>query len=371
MNSNLIIEDLQEKIEKINTENLDLSFNELADMYEEGELEITPEFQRLFRWTPGASSRLIESLLLEMPIPPMYVVETEENKYELIDGLQRFSSYLHFRGKLESEAKGISKGQKLVLQECDIVESLNGLTYDKLPTTLQIRLKRSFVRVVVIKHGSDPKFKYHMFKRLNTGGISLSPHEVRNCTIRLLDNRFNNFLYKLSEIDDFKNCVENMSEQQKMSGFSSELVLRFFAFKNDRGSFSHDVGDFLTEYMEKVTLKDISFDYELEEAIFKSTFKILNSVWGSKIFGRANKANDDLQENFSVYQFEAITIGIQKIITNISDESILADSQVLKTQILELKKDLEYSKSVTGGGLNSTGLLAKRISKVEEYLSKV
>ncbi len=130
MNSGLVIEDLQEKIAKLNTENLDISFNELLDMYEEQELKITPEFQRLFRWTPGASSRLIESLLLEMPIPPMYVVEVEENKYELIDGLQRFSSYLHLRGKLESEEKGITIGDKLVLQECDIVKSLNGLIYD-------------------------------------------------------------------------------------------------------------------------------------------------------------------------------------------------------------------------------------------------
>lgn len=367
MNTNQVIMDLQDKIEKVNTENLDISFNELLDMYEGNELKITPEFQRLFRWTPGASSRLIESLLLEMPIPPMYVVEVEDHKYELIDGLQRFSSYLHLRGKLASKEKGIEIGDKLTLQDCDIVESLNGLTYDDLPTSLQIRLKRSFVRIVVIKHGSDPKYKYHMFKRLNTGGVSLSSHEVRNCTIRLLDNKFNDFLYKLSEIDNYKTCIDNISDQQKMSGFPSELVLRFFAFKNYRSSFSHDIGDFLTEYMEKVTLKQVPFDYQLEEDIFKKTFHILNLVGGSRIFGRLNKAKNDLQENFSVYQFEAITLGLQNLLSRIdtSDSNNIDD---LKSKILILKSDEEYLKSVTGGGLNSTGVLTNRISKVEELL---
>lgn len=368
IDSSQIIEDLQNEIEKIHTENLDISFNELLDMHEYGELEITPEFQRLFRWTPGASSRLIESLLLQMPIPPMYVVETEENKYELIDGLQRFSSYLHFRGKLESIEKGIVKGEKLELQECDIVKSLNGLTYDQLPTTLQIRIKRSFVRVVVIKHGSDPTFKYHMFKRLNTGGVSLSAHEVRNCTIRLLNNKFNDFLFKLSETHDFKECIENISDQQKMSGFPSELVLRFFAFKNDKVSFSHDIGDFLTEYMEKVTLGQVPFNYEEEEINFENTFKVLNLLWGSKIFGRLNKAKDDLQENFSVYQFEGMTLGLQDVLSSID---LADDAKInhLRNKILLLKNDSEYLKSVTGGGLNSIGPLNSRISKVTDYLT--
>ncbi|MFP3633068.1 DUF262 domain-containing protein, partial [Burkholderia sp. SIMBA_045] len=72
------------------------------DMYLDGELDIKPEYQRLFRWTEGARSRFIESLLLEMPVPPIYVVEDENGSYELIDGLQRFSSYLHLRGHLEA-----------------------------------------------------------------------------------------------------------------------------------------------------------------------------------------------------------------------------------------------------------------------------
>jgi uncharacterized protein with ParB-like and HNH nuclease domain len=85
--------DLQ--LKSVHTQSLDISFNELTDMVEQGELDIRPDYQRLFQWSEGARSRFIESLLLEMPVPPIYVVEEEDNKKLLIDGLQRLSSYLH------------------------------------------------------------------------------------------------------------------------------------------------------------------------------------------------------------------------------------------------------------------------------------
>ena len=94
------------------TRRLDISFNELLDMYqaEPAELEIRPEFQRVFVWSKVQQSRFIESLLLELPIPPIYVVEdNSEGHYLLIDGLQRMSSYLHFRGQLGNSYCKIKK----------------------------------------------------------------------------------------------------------------------------------------------------------------------------------------------------------------------------------------------------------------------
>ncbi len=96
-----LVNAVDQKIEKVRTKSLDLSFNELMDMYEDGELLISPDYQRLFRWTEGSQSRFIESLILEMPVPPIFFIEREEGVYELIDGLQRISSYLHFRGKMK------------------------------------------------------------------------------------------------------------------------------------------------------------------------------------------------------------------------------------------------------------------------------
>lgn len=246
-----IIKDLEDKIKSVRTRSLDLSFNELVDMYKDNELIITPDYQRLFRWSEANQSRFIESLLLEMPIPPIFVVEKEEGVYELIDGLQRISSYLHFRGELKNyngslisylddepdldivdeytdgglftnttnqdtcevrdDAVEMQEDNILTLTGCDICPGLNGLTYETLPKTLVIRLKRSFIRVEVIRKESDPRLRYHMFKRLNTGGEMLSHQEIRNCTIRLLSPQFNDFIIKLSNNTDFQKCIENIS----------------------------------------------------------------------------------------------------------------------------------------------------------------
>ena len=92
-----LIENIDSQIIKIRTKSLDVSFNELYDMYQNNELTISPDYQRLFRWEEEKQSRFVESLILEMPVPPIFVIETEDGVYELIDGLQRISSYLHFR----------------------------------------------------------------------------------------------------------------------------------------------------------------------------------------------------------------------------------------------------------------------------------
>ena len=168
-----IIQSIDNNMEKVRTKSLDLSFNELLDMYESEELIIDPDYQRLFRWDDEKQSRFIESLILEMPVPPIFVIETSDNVYELIDGLQRISSYLHFRGIT------IKDGYKndndfLKLEGCDIIKDINGLTYNDLPKPIQIKMKRNFIRVEVLRKQSDQMLRYHMFKRLNTGGENLS-----------------------------------------------------------------------------------------------------------------------------------------------------------------------------------------------------
>ncbi|WP_053117151.1 DUF262 domain-containing protein [Pseudomonas sp. P1.31] len=364
---------LESKVEKVHTQSLDLSFNELLDMSKDGELDINPDYQRLFRWSQGAQSRFIESLLLEMPVPPLYVVEDDNGKYQLIDGLQRFSSYLHLRGELEAPhlSDPVKKGDHLQLQECDIVEDLNGLTYDDLPTALKIRLKRAFVRVEVVRKGSDNKFRYHMFKRLNTGGEALTSQQLRNCTIRMLDSKFIDFVIALSKKPDFVTCISKISDQQKLGSFDQELVLRFFALKNYKAKFVHDVSDFLTEYMEKVTDPEepgVVFDYVDQERSFDKTFDILNKTLGERSFGRGAKGG--VQANFAVYHFEAICIGLQPYLDNIDPDNA-AHIDALRDKLLEIKADADFINHTTGGGKNSPGQLTNRIGVVSEKLAEL
>ena len=369
-----LISAIDARVRNVHTQTIDVSFNELLDMYEAKELNISPEFQRLFQWTEGARSRFIESLLLEMPVPPIYVIEENDGKYVLIDGLQRISSYLHLRGKLEAPHLDVHLGGKLRLSDCDIVTELNGKSYDDLGTALQIKLKRAFVNMKIVRKGSDPKFQYYMFKRLNTGGQVLSEQQIRNCTIRLLNAKFNDFIIELSKTADFQRCIEPLSEDRIHAAFDQELVLRFFAFKNDQGSFSHDVSDFLTEYMEKVSDPQgelaAQFNYEEERNNFQKTFAILSATLGESAFTYANPSKTALTKGFSVYHFEAVTVGIQAHLARL-DSTNKEQMQRLSETLKATKLDGDFVKSTTGGGKNSPGPLNQRIGFIRDRLALV
>lgn len=366
-----LINEIDENLKNVHTQSLDISFNELLDMVTSSELDISPDYQRIFRWSAGAQSRFIESLLLEMPVPPIYVVEIEDNKKLLIDGLQRLSSYLHFRGELNApeEPVCINKGEKLILTDCDIIESLNGKTYDDLGTALQIKLKRSFVRVEVVRKSSNHKFKYHMFKRLNTGGTLLTDQQMRNCTIRLLDNKFNDFIIALSKNENFKITTENLTQEQIFGAYDQELVLRFFTFLNNRDAFKHDIRDFMTEYMEQVSDPDHNreFDFTAQEQIFEKTFEILAKVLGNQSFSRANINRTKLASMFIVYQFESFALGIQDHIEAL-DISTEEKCQQLKLFFTEIKLDDNYISLTTGGGKNTPNALNARVNFVSDKI---
>lgn len=371
----VLLEAVQNQVKKVQTNSLDLSFNELMDMYEQAELVVDPEYQRAFRWSEGKESRFIESLVLGMPIPPIFVIEQEEGKYELIDGLQRLSSYFHFRGKLTIDTfeKQIIKGQFLKLSDCDIVKELNGRTHDDLPAAIQIRLKRHFIRVEVIGRDSDERLRYHMFKRLNTGGENLSDQEIRNCTVRLLDggSRFMKFVADLSIFEAFRACTDTLTDDAKQKRFDQELILRFFAFKNNREGYTHDVGDFMTDYMEGIadSATGRTFDYEAEAQVFKKTFEILSNTLDEKAFGWVNKRGT-LVRGFSVYHYEAFTLGLQSALERI-DPGDSAQMSRLRQVLEGVKADQGFIAITTGGGRNSKGALDDRIKYVEARIPRI
>ncbi|KRG32622.1 MULTISPECIES: DUF262 domain-containing protein [unclassified Psychrobacter] len=374
--SNDLVKIIESNLRGIHTSQYDLSFNELADMYESGELTINPDFQRLFRWSNAKQSRFIESLILEMPIPPIYVTETAEKQYDLIDGLQRISSYLHFRGTLRNaEHLDIGFGDKLELTDCDIISELDGITFDDLPSSLQIRVKRSFIRMQIIKKDSDPMFRYHMFKRLNTGGEILEEQEVRNCTIRILDTAFPDFLKKLSSEQSFKSVTDNVSDLKSRNAYTEELILKFFAFKNNSDNYVKNIGDFLDDYMESVALpkeeeNHVTFNYNEEEIVFRKVFKILSLSMGEQAFSSNNKAQDGLQNNFRSYHYEVFPQALIPLI-DVIDTDNNEHIRLVREVITEIKLDPDFISMTTGGGKNTKNALDQRIAFASNKLSNI
>jgi hypothetical protein len=357
-----LINAVDEKISAVRTQSLDFSFNELADMHADGELIIDPEFQRMFRWSEGGQARFIESLLLELPIPPIFLIEREDRVYELIDGLQRISSFLHFRGQLKLDGETLAP---LVLSDCDIVTELNGKTHADLPRALEIKLKRSYIRAEILRKESDHRLRYYMFKRLNTGGERLAEQEVRNATIRLLSEDFNNFLITLSRNEDFTVTIGAITGNAKKRKFDQELVLRFFSFKNAGHLYKHDIGDFLTDYLEAVSddSSEVHFDYEEERGIFDKTFRAIRRIgdildYGPRVFGTMGR-NGQPKSQFSVYHYEGITLGLQRVIARVDLENethLNALAEVVRVG----KADPAFLKA-TGGGKNERNALKARI----------
>jgi hypothetical protein len=258
----------------------------------------------------------------------------------------------------------------LKLTDCDIVKELNDRQHDDLPAAIQIRLKRHFFRVEVIGKVSDGRLRYHMFKRLNTGGENLSDQEIRNCTVRLLDGgaRFMKFIVGLSEIENFRICTDTLTDDAVQKRFDQELVLRFFAFKNNRTAYTHDVGDFMTDYMEAIadSASGTAFEYEQERETFTRTFQILANTLDDKAFGWVNKKGT-LVRGFAVYHYEAFTLGLQSALGRIdpNDEDHMTQ---LRQLFGDIKADKDFIAITSGGGRNSRGALDGRVQFVEERI---
>lgn len=368
LSNEIVVKAIDEQAKSVKTRSLDISFNELLDMYNNQELIIDPDYQRMFRWSEEKQSMFIESLILEMPLPPIFVIEREEGNYELIDGLQRISTYLHFRYKDIEE--GIRKDfctdridSELELIGCDIVKELNEYTFDDLPRAIQLKLKRNFIRMEVLRKETDKNLRYHMFKRLNTGGELLSNQEVRNCTIRLLGNKFNNFIIECSEYEYFEKAIANVRDDYMVTKKDQELVLRYFALKNNLDNYKKDLDFFLTDYMEKVTTGEMPFDYCKEKEIFEKTFKCIVDVDGKNAFSSVISLKDNkFKTDIIMYFYDSFTCGIAQCEKIIDTKSPAA----MKKALNDLRNNKDFLRTRTGGKRNTE----ERIALVEDAIRK-
>ena len=350
---------IDEKMGEVRTEALDFSFGEIVNLHSGGELIIQPEYQRLFRWSNEQRSRLIESILLELPIPQIFVIERENAVFELIDGLQRVSSVIQFINPslLKTEPP-------LVLQGCDLVEDLNGKKYEDLSLKLRLLIKRSSVRTVVIKRQSKFFLRYTMFKRLNTGGVVLDPQEIRNCSARIVGEdgiRFYSFIQKKATHPAFLNCIQSLPQIEKDKKGDEELVLRFFATKNARFLFKGNVQNWLDAYMDKILLKEMEFDYKKEEEQFDKLFTFLSNSLGEGAFVKY-KGEKPIRGLAPAY-YEAITVGT----FNALDEIRNVPVDRVRQKIINTVQTQEFRDN-TGSGANKLYKLEGRIKVIQDAL---
>jgi Protein of unknown function DUF262 len=284
---------LEQQIEaarkEIVSDGYEMSVGEIINLYRDNELIIHPEYQRLFRWGSSKKTRFIESLLLGIPIPPIFVFQNEKGVWELIDGLQRLSTIFEFVGILKSRDGDGAKIDPATLEGTKFLPDLTDKTWETrkggtegIGKTAQLYIKRSRIRVEILKKESDPSAKYELFQRLNTGGAILTEQEVRNCTALMINPGFYRWLAGLSQHPQFTRTTAQTEEAlRKQAGV--ELALRFLAFRVVPYASGLDVHEYLDEALIKMA-GDQSFPTKTEENVFQRTFNLLDRALGSDAF---------------------------------------------------------------------------------------
>ncbi len=343
----------------LRTDAVDFSFGEIVNLHKDKEIIISPEYQRLFRWEDEQKSRLIESILVQLPIPPIFLVENEDGILELIDGLQRVSSVIQFIA-----ADAIGK-QPLRLVGCDLVKELNGKVFEDLPLGDRLRIKRTPIRAIIIRKQGNTYIKYELFKRLNTGGSLLSAQEIRNCSSRMVEGgeEFYKTIQRLAKYQPFKAAIERLPENALQEKGDEELVLRFFAIKNFLAGYHGNVKEWLDSYMESVLFKETKFEVTLESESFQNIFQLLSEKFGSDAFARYRDRQP--QGRLAPAYFEAVVGGALSNIEAIAKKS----PKTLRLALASLLESAEF-RDVTGPGANTIEKLNKRIQLVSECFRK-
>ncbi|MFD5935125.1 DUF262 domain-containing protein [Streptomyces sp. NPDC060333] len=321
--------------QRITTDSYPMSISELANLYRDGEMDIHPEFQRIFRWSGAQRTKLVESILLGIPLPSIFVAQNESGIWDVVDGVQRLSTIFQFMGILLDD-----NGQPAPPFICEagpFLKSLEGVAYGQtdgatgsLSRAQQLDFKRARVDVKIIKRESDNRAKYDLFQRLNSYGSIATPQELRNCLLVSLSRTHFDWLQDLASSNVFKQVL-NLPERLIHEQYHLELALRFITLRNlpeERISSIGNIGEFLSaEILPFVEMNYASLREEKEA--FDTCFAALNSALGSDAMRKWNPIAERTEGAFSSTAFEVLALGLGHFMPSLS----VTDEQVQQARI--------------------------------------
>ena len=342
-------EEIAKKSSEIYREAYQMSIGELINLYRDEELDIHPEFQRVFRWSDYQKTKLIESIMLNIPIPQIFVSQREDGTWDVIDGVQRLSTIFQFVGILkDEEGKSIPP---LVLEATDDLPSFAGMKWQgegelSFTKEQQLTLKRARLDVIIIKKESDSNTKYELFQRLNTGGSLLSDQEVRNCLVIMSNREIYELIDKLSNIPSYEKCLK-ISERKSGEQYDQEMVVRLLVA-------NHIDWDKISKYKEFSELLDKEIlcicddsNYDINGTIkkFEMTFDLLSGLFGEDAFRKYE--GEKYTGPFLASSFQVIAYGVM---SNIDSILMLEDkNEWMKAKVKELYLEDVYIKNTIPG----------------------
>lgn len=254
----------------------------LIDKYNRGKLLLQPEYQRKYVMKPPVASKLIESMMLGIPLPIVYFAEEEDGTWSVIDGQQRLTSIISF-----VLGKFIYDGKDFKLSSLDVMKELNRKTFKDIPGDLQEKIMDTPIRSFIIKKESNDDIKFEIFERLNTGSTPLNEDEIRNTVYR---GKYMQLLKELESNETFDKIVAKPNFKNRM--LYRGMILRFFAFyENTYLNYKPNMKQFCNKHIKKF----INMDDEMVEdyrKIFKDTISSIYTVFGTNAFRRMIKDAD-------------------------------------------------------------------------------
>ncbi len=320
--------------QRVYADKSDLSIFELLRRQNKGRINLQPDFQRFYVWGDGQiASRLIESILLEIPIPVIYLSEEEDGTYVVIDGQQRLTALSHFLNN------------DYALRGLEVLTDLNRKYFRDLPQNLQDKLENTTLRVIEIRKQSHPDVRFEIFNRLNSGAVKLNDQELRNSVYR---GPYNNLLAELAADADFLSLLGLESHHYRM--IDREMVLRFCAFQHSSHlNYKPSMKRFLNNDMRNFRFLDEQEKRKLTQA-FRQAVKSSKTVFGARAFRRFKRgdqqnANGEWEEKrVNKALFDIIMYGFSRY----PPSQVTPASDAIREELLWLMtRDEDFIQSIT------------------------
>lgn len=360
----MLTEEIANTQRLVRTDAYQMSIGEIVSMYDSREIIIDPEFQRLFRWNIGQKSKLIESLLLGIPLPSIFVFEKENGSWELIDGLQRVSTILEFMGKLRNPDGGVEPPS--ILEATKYLPSLHNAVWEQsalimgvplddqreIDKTHQLSIRRARIGVEILKRPSDDQTKFDLFQRLNAGGTQANAQELRNCIMLMIDSGYYRAVKAAAEQDPFQTVV-SVTEDQIERQRHMELAVRFLVHTRVPYDGTLDV----EEYIDDAIVKLVSTSDGAGAAdLINRTFALLNAVAGNNALRRFE--NGHHTGKVGLVGLEGIAVGVAKNLNAIL--ALSAPQNFVKDKIQQFWSQPQTA-SFTSPGLRGTTRIQRTV----------
>jgi Protein of unknown function DUF262 len=337
--------------ELIRVETRPMTIDLLLKRIKYDELDLAPDFQRKGGiWNSRTKSRLIESILIRIPLPAFYMDATDENKWVVIDGLQRLTSLNMF-----------VNDQSLKLSELEFLTQLENLTFDELPRNLQRRIIETQVTVYLIEKGTPSAVKFNIFKRINTGGLPLSLQEIRHA---LNQGKSTKLLEKLSESSEFKKATDGRIESARMT--DREFILRFLAFLI-RPYTAIEFDSFLSDVM--ADINDMSEESVTElEVKFRVVMSAAYEIFGDDAF-RKRRRRGAPRSLINKALFESWSVSLSKL-SNEQIQVLIERKSTLIDSFIDLMNNSDFESSISQG-TGDARKVKRRFSAIEQLIQEV